>query len=61
MEENLNSLFLDCRHNRLMQLQRCAQVRVYVMKKLFLNNYKQNHGPWDNMKLLLIEQLFCYH
>lgn len=39
----------------------CSSKRVYVMKKLFLSNYKQNHSPWDNIKLLLIEQLFCYH
>lgn len=40
----------------LMQLQRCAQ--FYLMKKLFLSNYKQNRGPWDNIKLLLIESCF---
>lgn len=39
----------------------CSSKRVYVRKKLFLSNYKQNHGPWDNIKLLLIEELFCYH
>lgn len=31
------------------------------MKKLFLSNYKQNRSPWDNIKLLLIDELFCYH
>lgn len=39
----------------------CSSKRVYVMKKLFLSNYKQNRGPWNNIKLSLIEQLFCYH
>lgn len=62
VELDLNSHLLGCRRNKLMRLQRCAQVREFILPKSYFGViYKQNHGPWDNIKLLLTRLFFFFY
>lgn len=54
MEIDLNSHFLDCGHNKVMQIWDFREFMLW--KSNFWVIYKENHDPWDNIKLLLTGQ-----